>query len=95
MRKRKRVSTGLKDAAREGYLLGLRARALKEGAFSLALKAGGISETQLHVWAVANGLSYFNGILAVNRGGARTAMPSYRPAGQAVHAEGAVHPLAV
>ncbi len=95
MRRRKRVSTGLKDAAREGYLLGLKAKALREGAFPLALKAGGISETQLHVWAVANGLSYSNGILAVDRRGSRPAMPAFRPAGQAFHAEGAVHPLAV
>jgi hypothetical protein len=95
MRKRKRVSTGLKDAAREGYLLGLKVRALREGAFPLALKAGGISETQLHVWAVANGLSYSKGILAVDRRASRPVQPAFRPAGQAGPAEGSVHPLAV
>jgi hypothetical protein len=67
MRKRRRVPIGLKNAALEGFLLSLKSRAQKEGAFPLILKAGGISEAQLHAWAVGNGLVYSNGILAMDR----------------------------
>ena len=80
MRKRRRVSIGLKNAALEGFLLGLKSRAQKEGAFPLVLKAGGISETQFHAWAVGNGLVYSYGILAMDRRVAPQAGPSVAPA---------------
>jgi hypothetical protein len=96
MRRQKRFSPGLRDAAREGFLLGLKARALREGAFPLALRAGGITESQLQAWAAGNGLAYANGILAVDRRVARPTRPAIATAAcPPTHPEVPAHHLAL
>lgn len=91
----KRQSIGLKAAARNGFLLQLKARALREGAFPLKLKQVGITEGQLHAWAVANGMTYLNGIVAIVRKNPATSMPADRLESPLNTTDNTVHDLAL
>jgi|GEM_PF-3787736 len=91
----KRQSIGLKAAAREGFLLQLKKRALGEGAFPLELRQGGITEAQLHAWAIANGMTYLKGILAMARKNRAISMPAGRREIPAKATDNTVHDLAL
>ena len=63
----KNTTKGLSSVARQGFFAALLERAEKEGAFPLTLRAGGITGTEVHAFAVANGCAYINGVFAIDQ----------------------------
>jgi hypothetical protein len=58
----------IKNAAQKGFFNNLLEQVALKGAVPVSLKAGGkVTETQLHAWAVSNGMVYLNGMLAVDQ----------------------------
>ena len=57
----------LGHAAKFGFLENLRERVAREGAVKVQLKPGGITEAEVHAYAVANRLAFLDGILTTDR----------------------------
>jgi hypothetical protein len=62
----KRTNNGIKTTSRQGFLANLLAQCERQGAIRVTLKAGGITATELHSWAVAHGMAYIGDILAID-----------------------------
>jgi len=63
----RRKAKGLSHAAKFGFLENLRERVVREGAVRVHLRVGGITETEVHAYAVANRLAFLDGILTTDR----------------------------
>ena len=61
-----RNAKGISTTAREGFLSNLLEQVAQKGAVKVTLKQGGITPTQLHCWAIQNGMAYIGEILAVD-----------------------------